>query len=62
VIAGAADDLVYYGTSDCPGTPDVCKTLSRREFWEFTFTEAGTWSFHNTLNKTHAGTVRVQAQ
>jgi plastocyanin len=52
---------LYPGTSEC-GTSafGTCEPLEPQEFWEFTFTEAGTWKYHNSLNKSDAATVRVQ--
>ena len=53
----------YPGMSDCGGSSlDTCKVLEPRDFWEFTFTESGTWTFQNNLEKEETGSVRVQVQ
>jgi plastocyanin len=30
------------------------------QFWEFTFTDSGTWQYENTLNPKYSGMIRVQ--
>jgi Raf kinase inhibitor-like YbhB/YbcL family protein len=39
---------------------DACKALAQNEEWEFTFTQAGTWAYHDHLNAGVTGTVIVE--
>ncbi len=57
---GSASSQIYPGTSTCGGsTFDSCETLKPGDFWEFTFTTPGTWSFQNNVDKTYGGTITV---
>jgi plastocyanin len=52
---------IYPGMSDCGGTAlDTCKALKPGDFWEFTFTQSGTWWYQNNLNKNDTAIVRVK--
>lgn len=45
---------------DCLGsTFDACRGLKPGESWDFTFTEAGTWGFHDHLHANRRGSVVV---
>ena len=58
---GTAETPVYPGKSECGSSAfDTCRALKPHEFWEFTFTEVGTWLFRNNLDKEAKGTVRVE--
>ena len=41
------------------GAFDMCRQAAPGEFWEFTFTKAGTFDFHNHAQSSHGGTVVV---
>ena len=59
--APVGDAALYPGTSDCGASAfDTCKALKPREFWEFTFTQSGTWGYQNNLNKNDTATVSVR--
>jgi plastocyanin len=54
-------DPAYPGTSYCGGSAlDTCTELNTGDFWEFTFTESGTWSYQNNLNKSQTGEIIVE--
>lgn len=38
---------------------DACRALLPGEFWEFTFTEAGEWRYHDHTHAFHTGSVVV---
>lgn len=45
---------------DCLGsTFDACKAVKPGESWDFTFTEVGTWNFHDHLHSNRRGSVTV---
>ena len=55
-----AQHPLYPGQSPCGGsTFDSCVTLQPKEFWEFTFTHAGTWGYQNNVDNTQAGMIHV---
>jgi plastocyanin len=39
---------------------DSCKVLKSGEFWEFTFTTAGTWGYKNNSDTKMTGTITVR--
>lgn len=41
------------------GSFDMCRQAAPGESWEFTFTKAGTFAYHNHARATHGGTVTV---
>lgn len=46
--------------SNCLGSSfDACKGLKPGEHWDFTFTEVGTWGFHDHLHANRRGSVVV---
>jgi plastocyanin len=51
----------YPGTSAC-GTSelDSCGALEPGQFWEFTFTQQGTWEFVNNFDKSKPASITVQ--
>lgn len=52
---------IYPGTSSCGASAfDSCQALQAGDFWEFTFTQSGTWDFQNNLDKNETGTVTVK--
>lgn len=58
---GTEGHSIYPGTSDCGATAfDTCRALKPLEFWEFTFTQSGTWGYQNNLNKNDTATIRVK--
>ena len=52
---------LYPGASTC-GTSelDSCEPLQPGQYWEFTFTQQGTWELVNNLDKSNSGTITVQ--
>jgi plastocyanin len=58
---GTMSGKVYPADSAACGQSafDVCQSLKPHEFWEFTFTAAGTWSYQNNLDPSQTGIVRV---
>lgn len=59
---GTSGNPVYPGASDCGASSfDSCDTLQPGEFWEFTFSKTGTWTFVNNLDKGNTGAVQVVA-
>ena len=52
----------YPGTSACGGTSelDSCGALQPGQFWEFTFTQKGTWELLNNLDKSKTASITVQ--
>ena len=58
---GTSANPIYPGTSNCGASAlDTCKSLKPGDFWEFTFTQAGTWGYQNNLQKNDMATVRVK--
>lgn len=41
------------------GTFDMCRQAAPGESWEFTFTKAGTFPYHNHARAAHGGTITV---
>lgn len=41
---------------------DSCGPLEPGQYWQFTFTEKGTWSFTNNLDKSNGATIAVTVQ
>lgn len=61
-IGTDANDI-YPGTSSCGGsTFDSCQTLHPGDFWEFTFTAPGSYTFQNNLDKTKTATITITVQ
>ncbi len=59
--SGTDGSLVYPGNSSCGGSAfDSCVILQPGEFWNFTFTQGGTWGYQNNLNKTDEGNIIVE--
>ena len=46
-------------TSEQSSIFDACRELQPGEFWEFTFTEAGEWRYHDHTHAYHTGAVIV---
>ncbi len=42
------------------GAFDACQELEPGEEWSFTFTETGTWRYHDHRDSTKGGTIEVQ--
>lgn len=60
-VAASGDTLYPSVQNGCGSSAlDSCQALTPGEFWEFTFTQAGTWEFDNNLNKSDAGTLIVR--
>ncbi|MCE9586282.1 hypothetical protein K8R04_03110 [Candidatus Uhrbacteria bacterium] len=61
VAATGSSGEVYPGSGkDCGQSAfDMCKTLKHGEFWEFTFTEKGSWSYRNNADSTNTGVIIV---
>lgn len=58
---GSGGHEIYPGNSSCGGsTFDSCAAFSQGNYWEFTFTETGTWDFQNNAHSSDTGTVVVQ--
>ena len=62
VASTGASGSVYPGTDkECGQSSfDTCHVLKHGEFWEFTFTTSGTWSYQNNRDTTMTGTVIVK--
>ena len=46
---------------DCLGSSfDACKAVESGSSWTFTFTEVGSWNYHNHVQASHWGTVVVK--
>ncbi len=51
----------YPEPGGCIGSAfDACKGLAQGEAWTFTFTQKGTWKYHDHLNAGLRGTVVVE--
>ncbi len=48
------------GTADASSIFDACKGLALNEEWSFTFSEKGSWSYHDHLSTSLTGTVVVE--
>ena len=62
-IAATGDSgSIYPGTGkECGQSAfDSCKTLNKGDFWEFTFTKVGTWSYHNNFDLERTGIIIVE--
>jgi len=58
---GTQVNKIYPGPSSCGSTAfDSCQNLKPGDFWEFTFTQSGTWSFQNNVDTSDQGVVTVQ--
>ncbi len=53
-------DIAKCRTAEQPNIFDACEGLAQGGSWSFTFTQAGTWRYHNHLNLGHTGTIIVQ--
>ncbi len=53
-------DIKKCGTSEQARIFDACRGLASGETFTFTFTEKGTWNYHDHLNPRMFGTVIVQ--
>lgn len=61
VAAVSASGAPYPAESNACGQAfDSCQPVQHGDFWEFTFDKAGTWSYRDTANPVHAGTVIVR--
>lgn len=63
-VAAAAPDSGerYPGTSACGTTSelDSCAALQPGQFWEFTFSQTGTWEFLNNFDTSDTASITVQ--
>jgi plastocyanin len=60
---GTGTAAIYPGTSDCGGsTFDSCQPLQPGEFWQFAFTEPGTYDFENNLEPSKSGSITITVQ
>lgn len=58
---GTAD--IYPGTSDCGGSSfDSCGPLQQGDFWQFTFSQPGTYDFQNNADTSKSGTITITVQ
>ena len=48
------------GTAEAAKIFDACAAIASGGEWSFTFTEAGTWAYHNHLQSNHFGKVIVE--
>ena len=62
VAATGDSGAIYPGTGhECGQSAfDTCKTLKNGEFWEFTFSTVGAWSYHDNFDVERTGVVVVQ--
>lgn len=62
-IAASGDPLYPAEQNECGSSAlDSCGPLEPGYFWQFIFTQKGTWSFVNNLNKSQVGSIIVTAQ
>lgn len=48
-------------SDDCLGSSfDACAVTSPGSSWSFTFTEVGSWNYHNHIQANHRGTIIVK--
>lgn len=60
---GTPANSVYPGSSSCGGSSaDSCGPLSPGAFWQFTFTQVGTYQFQNELDSSQSGTITITSQ
>ncbi len=52
-------DIEKCGTEEEAVLFDMCKSVSQGSEWSFAFDETGEWRFHNHLNASHFGIVKV---
>lgn len=58
---GTSKNSIYPGTSDCGESAlDSCIPLNPGDFWEFTFTQSGTWTYQNNLDKNDTAIIHIQ--
>ncbi|MBP9669199.1 MAG: hypothetical protein KBE09_02825 [Candidatus Pacebacteria bacterium] len=61
LTADARQGVSYPSAGGCGVSAlDSCGAIQPQEFWEFTFTESGTWGLINTFESDTTGTVVVQ--
>lgn len=53
-------DISKCGTAAASSIFDACKGLAQNEEWSFTFTQKGSWNYHDHLNSALWGTVVVE--
>jgi len=53
-------DIQKCGTAEAAGIFDACKGLQTGEEYSFTFTEPGSWEYHDHLNARQGGTITVE--
>lgn len=59
---GASGSKIYPGRSDCGASAlDSCKPLKPGDYWQFTFTESGSWFLQNNVDTAATATVMVSA-
>ncbi|MEY4747004.1 MAG: hypothetical protein RLZZ416_53 [Candidatus Parcubacteria bacterium] len=61
IAADGRGGAIYPGMENGCGSSalDSCRALQPGEYWEFAFTEKGTWSFVNNLDKNKGGSLSV---
>ncbi len=60
-VAAGGEKLYPGGVSDCGSSPlDSCETIPPGRYWEFTFSQQGTWIIVNNLDKSKSVSIRVQ--
>lgn len=52
-------DIQKCGTSEAASAFDVCKGISKDQTYAFTFTQKGTWGYHDHLSPKQTGTIVV---
>ena len=52
-------DINKCGTAEAENIFDSCRGLSTGESYSFTFTEAGSWEYHDHRQASHGGTITV---
>lgn len=58
---GVEPARIYPGSGECGQSAfDMCKSIGRGEFWEFTFDAKGEWGFQNFEKPEEFGSIRVQ--
>ena len=53
-------DIAKCGTSSASTIFDACRGLANGQSWSFTFTQVGSWNYHDHLNPSAWGTIVVQ--
>jgi len=60
---GSVGDTQYPGAASCGGSAlNSCDDIALQDFWEFTFTSVGSWTYQDSLHPDNKGTITVTAK